>query len=95
MSLTNSKIEFAVAEDGRVFSYETGRHYEAKGLLKTPTGSWDLAVVKANIMAGLPVSIAFTPADATVADKVEQADADFKAVIDELDEKPADAKPDA
>jgi hypothetical protein len=82
MSLVNSKVRFAVdEEDGRVFCYLTGRYFLPTGILTAPDGVWDLAKVKAAILAGDFIDGARI-APAVSPDAVAKANADFEAQIE-------------
>jgi hypothetical protein len=84
MSLTNAQPRFAVeTESGTVFCYLTSAHYPPEGEVELPDGTWDMALVKAAILAGTSVTPALVkaqvnkdPVDNT--DKVKKADDDFK-----------------
>jgi len=84
MSLTNSQPRFAVESDtGTVFCYLPSQHYPPEGTQALPDGTWDMAQVKAAILAGQPVSpglikaqVNKKPVDNT--DKVKQSDEDFE-----------------
>jgi hypothetical protein len=55
-NMINSKPRFAVDDvDGRVFCYLTSRYFEPVGTKALPDGTWDLALVKAGILAGSPI----------------------------------------
>lgn len=75
--MINSKTRFAVDDtDGRVFCYLTGRYYPPTGSQVLPDGQWDMAKVKAAVLAGDSLE------GARVTDKVAQCDADFNAAVD-------------
>jgi hypothetical protein len=94
MSLINSRTRFAVdSATGRVFCYLTSRYYDATGELKAPDGTWDLAKVKELVLAGKGIEAALVKAAPSTEDKVEKANADFKAAIDGLETDPATPPP--
>jgi hypothetical protein len=60
-NMINAKPRFAVDDsDGRVYCYLTNRYFEPTGTKALPDGTWDLAAVKAGILAGTFVDVAKT-----------------------------------
>jgi hypothetical protein len=72
-NMINAKPRFAVDDaDGRVFCYLTNRYFEPTGTKALPDGTWDLAAVKAGILAGTFVDAAKTgTGTATLAQVIE------------------------
>jgi hypothetical protein len=82
MSLINAKTRFAVDDaDGRVFCYVTSRYFQPVGEQTLPDGTWDMAKVKALILAGETIETALISAPGPAPDKVAQANADFEAAV--------------
>lgn len=76
--MINAKPRFAVHENGQIYDYDTQLLHDAAGTLVTSEGVYDLADLKAAILAGKPISIAL---DVAPRKSSEQANADFEATV--------------
>jgi hypothetical protein len=79
--MINAHPRFALDDEGNIYVYASGTNIAPVGAFSDDAGTWDLARLKVQILAGQPIETALnslssrTPAPPV--DKVEQANEDF------------------